>query len=498
MYKARMSQQKLERYVPLAVWLVIIGALLLTVGKIIGYGFLPPDDALRHAAKAVSGKPWSDILVMRSGFEMDPYPGWHAILGAVHHFLGYNTETLVIFSVAALMLFYNVATLAWFRRPEAWLSALMIAAVFNPDFIPRMFLGRPYIFTMTVSMALLLLWSRLDQTAPRCLELSVTVLSIAAVSWIHGSFYQMILPAMGLLLAGRWRHALQFGLCWAAGSFLGASFTGHPFLFLSQGVRFVSGLLGDYVLSRQLVTEYMPSDGNAGVVLAVVAMILWRARSPDWKPRDLIHPLFMTGLLGWVLGLKVVRFWADWGMPAVLLWFALEFQKQFERYVTFDSGKRLLLTAGIALAFMLGIGSDRDNRWTSALNRQYLTRDNPGLAGWLPGNDGIIYTADMTVFYNTFFKNPTAPWKYIIGYEPALMRPEDLAVVHKVQWNYGDVRAYEPWVRKMRPEDRLIISVSWLPGGGPPNIPGLEWKFFLDNYWIGRLPQIPVNTGDTH
>ena len=52
--------------------------------KIISYGFLPMDDALRHAAKTVSGKSWQQILVMRDDFPIDPSPGWQKILEWVH------------------------------------------------------------------------------------------------------------------------------------------------------------------------------------------------------------------------------------------------------------------------------------------------------------------------------------------------------------------------------------------------------------------------------
>ena len=51
--------EPLRRYVPLAVWVIVILTLLLIPLKIIGYGYIPPDDALRHAGKAVSGKSWS-------------------------------------------------------------------------------------------------------------------------------------------------------------------------------------------------------------------------------------------------------------------------------------------------------------------------------------------------------------------------------------------------------------------------------------------------------
>ena len=97
----------------------------------------------------------------------------------------------------------------------------------------------------------------------------------------------------------------------------------------------------------------------------------------------------------------------------------------------------------------------------------------------------------MRVFNETFFKNPNAPWRYVLGFEPALMLPEDRAVLRKVQWNFGDVRAYEDWVKKMRPEDRLVVRASWLHTPGQPNIPELEWRYAVTDLWIGRLPAKP-------
>ena len=124
------------------------------------------------------------------------------------------------------------------------------------------------------------------------------------------------------------------------------------------------------------------------------------------------------GLLGWLLGLKVGRFWWDWGLPATLLWLALELEKQFERYAGFDSGKRLLVTLGLAAGVFLGMTSDRGSRWTWNAAKQYLTQNDPVLAGWLPESGGIIYSVDMTVFNDTFFKNPAAPWRYVLGFDP--------------------------------------------------------------------------------
>jgi hypothetical protein len=94
----------------------------------------------------------------------------------------------------------------------------------------------------------------------------------------------------------------------------------------------------------------------------------------------------------------------------------------------------------------------------------------------------------MTIFYQTFFKNPNAEWRYITGFEPALMPDEDFKVFHNIMWNLGDPKAYEPWVEKMRPQDRLVIR------GGRGSLPGssqLEWEYGVSGIWIGRLPRIP-------
>ena len=113
--------------------------------------------------------------------------------------------------------------------------------------------------------------------------------------------------------------------------------------------------------------------------------------------------------------------------------------------------------------------------------------EDPALAGWWPERDGIFYSADMAFFYENFYRNPKAPGRYILGFEPTLMPPEDLAVVRKAQWNYGDVRAYEPWLPKLRPQDRLIVRASTLGAPGQPRIPQLQWHYASD-FWIGRLP----------
>ncbi|MGA3283548.1 MAG: hypothetical protein ABSD57_03705 [Verrucomicrobiota bacterium] len=481
----------LKRYIPLTVWVVAVFTIVIVPLKIISYGFLPGDDALRHAAKAVSGKTWQQILVMRSDFAIDPSPGWQTILEWIHRWQGCDAETLVVFSIVALMLLVTLSALPWLRRPEAWLGALLVAAVFAPACTTRLARGRPYLVTTAVLITLLFLWSRLKENRedrPSRLALGLTPLLVAASAWIHGSWYLLGLPALAILFAGYWRSALWFGVCWLAGSFLGSALTGHPWEFLFQSVRHMFGVFGHLVVNRQLEPELHPSDGETPAVLVVAALLLWRTISSGWNPRVVLNPIFILMILGWLLGLKVRRFWWDFGTPAFMVWVACELQDRLERHLAFDSGKRLLIALGLAAGCYWGFTSDRESRWTENLTTEYLTPATPGAAGWVPGTNGIIYNSTMDVFFNMFYQNPTAPWRYILGFESGLMQPEDLEVLRKIQWNYGDARAYEPWVKKMRPEDRMMIQATSVRSG-PPGIPELEWHYAVSGLWVGRLPR---------
>lgn len=483
-----MNSPFFKRYVPLAAWVVALATAIAIPLKIIGYGFLPMDDALRHAAKTISGKSWQQILIMRDGFPIDPSPGWQQILAWIHAGFGGNAEALVIFSVVALMLLVISSALPWLRRPEAWLAALFIASLFIPECTTRFARGRPYLFTDAVLVTILLLWSRQTEDRPRRAALIFTTLLVAASAWIHGSWYLLCLPGAAILLAGFWRSAAVYGVCWLVGSFLGSALTGHPWEFLAQSVRLMLGVFGKFSVGRELVPELRPTDGALPAVLAVAVLLLWRKAAANWNSRALLNPAFMLMALGWLLGLKIRRFWWDFGTPAFIVWVALELQEHCERRLDFDSAKRLFVTLAVAAGAFLGFTSDRDSRWTGNLTTEFYWSGNPDAAGWLPGEGGVIYNSDLDTFYQTFFKNPQADWKYILGFEPGLMRPENLQVLRKYQWNFGDPRALEPWVAKMLPPDRMVIR-----SGSQPPIPELEWHYLGSGLWVGRLPQAPNN-----
>src|SRR5271170_7848093 len=85
------------RYVPLLVLAVTLLVVLVLPLRIISYGYMPTDDALADAAKAITGKPWPEILVLKSDYAIDNHIGWHAMLRGVCLVTKWPDETLMIF-----------------------------------------------------------------------------------------------------------------------------------------------------------------------------------------------------------------------------------------------------------------------------------------------------------------------------------------------------------------------------------------------------------------
>jgi hypothetical protein len=465
--------------------LVIVSILLIPLA-ITGYGFLPPDDALGHAATIVSGKTWNQVLVLRDDVRMEHHPGWFAILRGVHAITNWNVDTLVVFSVIILFLLFCLVPLLFLNYPEAWPLSLLVVITANPTFLYRLLLGRPYIFTMVALVVLCFLWPKLQSKKPPYIPLAIVTLLIASAVWIHGSWFLFALPVVSFFIARQWRIGIMLAICALIGVLLGAVFTGHPFLFLKESLTHMFYTVGNHKLQRVLVGELQPCAADVLTAIAVIVMLLWRNMRGAWNRRFVDNPIFILAALGWVLGFVARRFWLDWGLPATAVWMAKEFEEVIEVKIGFLSWKRVLAASAILGALYISATSDVNSRWTASLTTEYLLANNPKQAAWLPEPGGVVYNDDMTIFYQTFFKNPHAPWRYILGFEPTMMPEEDLEILRKIQWNFGADEAFWPWVRKMRPQDRIIIR---RPPGSQPKIPELEWYYAATGIWIGRLPR---------
>jgi hypothetical protein len=474
-----------RRYVPLAVWVVAILTVLAIPLKIISYGYLPPDDTLGDAAKAVSGKPWPEILVMGPAFMMDHHFGWHWLLREIYLWSNCSTETLVLLMVVTMFVVSGWSALACLKRPEVWLVALMVFCL-SSNVPQRLMLGRQFALTITVLVVILLVWQRHGSSPPKWWTV-VWMTSLIVVSvFLHGVWYLWALPVAAFFLARQFRWCFMLATSCVLGTIIASALTGHPVEYILQAVTLALRVEAIHPTQSTLVGEMQPAAGNFFGLLLLGVLLVARQLAKINAPPMTRDPAFWLVAMGWVLGCQTSRFWADWGAPALMVLMAGDLQLFLQSRFAVDSFKRLGLACGLALATYVVITNDVNSRWTYNLTQQYVTMDNPDLNGWLPDKGGTFYSADMAFYYQTFYKNPNAGWRYVLGFEPAFMTDEDFAVYHSFLWNGGDAKSLKPWVDKMRPEDRLVVRGS---RGSPPNIPQLEWNYGVSGTWIGRLPR---------
>jgi hypothetical protein len=473
-----------RRYLPLAVWVMVLGTLLLVPLRIMTYGFLPGDDALRSAGKAVSGKSWPEVLVLDKVYQIDHEYGWSLLLAKLHGAFQTNPDGIVFFSVVVLFLVAGLAAVFWFEYPEAWLAtlALSMITVLMPY---RLLQGRPYIVSIAALFTVLLLWRRFGAAKPKAWMAGLMIAWFTASVFFHGTWYLWVVPIAAFFLARQFYWGGVVAGCWVVGALLGSLLTGHPVEYPLQAIKVVLLATGKHLTQRTLVSELQPDAGDVYGLYFLGGLLVLRQLAGLKAPALLRDPAFWLVCLTWTLDFRVSRFWVDWGWPALVVLMASDLQLLLSSRLAVDSFRRAGLAAGIVLIAFLTLTTDAESRWTGSLSQQYLEASNPDLKGWLPEPGGILYASDMTIFYQTFYKNPHGDWRYVLGFEPTLMPKEDFEVYHKVLWNYGDSRAYTPWVRKMAPADRLVIRGG---RGSPPGIPQLEWNYGVSGIWIGRVP----------
>jgi hypothetical protein len=465
---------------------LVVVFLALVPFRILAQGYLPGDDALRHAAKAVSGKPWSEVLVLRPEVTMDSHPGWHALLGLVHRAAGVDAPGLVAFSVALLLLALLLPGAFLLRRPEAWALALAAFATLEPRIPNRFISGRPFVLSVALLLFLCLRVARepgppVPDAKRRWRALLVLAVLFGLVAWMHPSWHLFLLPVAACLLARRFRLAATLAAGLGAGVLVAGVLHGNVIEFVQQSVLHTVLALGLPSPASTLAIEFLPGDGSPSLLLGLAALLLWRAGRGAWKREAVSGPVFVLAVLGWLLGFLVIRFWSDWGGPAVLAWMAVELEDALESHVPERSTGRLGLAAVAGLAaFLVWTSNTRGQRLQPA-ERPYQSLAAPASAPALPGPGGILYTDDMRIFFELFFARPQASWRYVVGYEPGLMRADDLATFRRVLAARTPA-SFEPWVRKMGPADRLVLKST----EGPPPIPGLEWTQVSQTVWSGR------------
>ncbi len=354
-------------------------------------------------------------------------------------------------------------------------------------------------------MALLFWWSKEPERQPPWWKVAATCVGFCLSVWMHGAWYLWVLVFGAFFLAGRWGGGLWLAGWWGVGTVAGALLTGQPWAFL-KGALFMAGCVYQEHLPKwMLVGEFQPSAGEYATLALLAIVYIWRREQGKPSAPLASQPVFWMILLNWILGFVADRFWADWGLPSALVWMAAQFDDSlpdlWEGGRMKDEGEmapcagrlralwegaaatRVVVCGLIVLPLYLDATNDLGRRYTSCLAEPFVNGAEAKLQGWMPGKGGIFYAGNMRFFYNTFFKNPQADWRYIAGFEPALMPADDLRIYRDIQRNGGAVEAFEPWAKKMRPEDRLAVE-----GPTEPVLAPLEWKHATGDVWIGRLP----------
>jgi len=367
------------------------------------------------------------------------------------------------------------------RRWESWALSLVLLFLADPSLLKRVALGRP--FLVTAAFALCVLGStRLSTARPRRSWLHLGwLLGAALCTWVHGSWYLLLLLPLTLAVVGRLAEALRLACCILAGAVLGALLTGHPLTFLAgQWLHMATALGGAPV--RGLAMELAPgAQALLPLVLAALLGLLNRGRlRAPW-----LDAALALGVLGWFLGHVLVwRFFLDWGFPALALWMAWQVDDLLDDLLA-AGGKRLPLALLASALFTLTTTANLSGRWNLDVTTRALDASWPAQARLLPDPGGILYANSMTVFYGTFFKNPDGPWRYVLGYEPALMTPADFQVYQASLAVNAPFSALAPWIARMTPQDRLLLA------GNPtvaPNLPALTWTHVAPDQWVGRKP----------
>lgn len=447
--------------------------------KVAAFGYLPPDDALRHSAFAMVHRNWDEILVLapESLGNIDSHPGWHQFLRFVRYITGAGTEGLVIFSYCFSFCIFCLGGLIKSGKPLPWMLALGITFIIAPAFQFRAIDGRPFIVSATVLAVLLLHWSRVDEP-PSFKEAGLTLLMLVAAIWVHPTvWYIWIGAAVCLVLCGQYKRAAFF-----VGSLLGALLVAAMLApnwrnILIYPFDILVSAFGNAPLTRsQLVEEFQPSGAPVLPLVVAAILLIMRGEIRGVIASEFRKVDFVLFVGSWVLGLAIGRFFFDWSLPAFAVWC----YRQLDIIITTRGRKELAAVVAVSAVVFLVMTGDVSDRYSSSLHDPLLHKPRAEIATMLPERGGVLYSTRMDVFYELFYRFPEGPFRYVVGYEPGLMPPADLETMRSIQFNNGLLAAYKPWFEKMTEKDRIFISVPT-----KPEWPGFRFDSFY-TFWVGR------------
>ena len=483
------SEIKTVRIIPLLILLACLIVLILIPLKIISYGYLPSDDALRHSGFSTVDKTWNDVLVSDYAIP-DMHIGWHQTLKYIHKTTNATADELVTFSVVLLFLLWVIPSLFMLKRPESWIFALLLA-YWLAGLNMRLFLGRPGIFHGAVLVWMLLLADRLNEKKNNWgIYFFLTFTTALSIYW-RTTWFMYALPVLAFVLARRWRATVRLLGILTVAMGLATLATGPTLMINSLVLSFKVMGSAEYV--TQLVGELQPMTSFMSILLTLSLFSIWIHLRGDQLRRFFDTPSFYLLIISAFLGVSAIKWWLDFGVPSFVVLICLEMDSSlsetpfFTRVLSPISLRRLGIVLATCTMLFLCFTVDERGRWTAALHNEEIDITDKNVQPGLPEDGGIIYNDSMGTFFQTFFNHPDQNWHYILGFEAALMPKEDLQIFRNIQWNSGALKAYDPWIQKMTKKDRLWIAQGL--GAPHPRIKSLEWTRLTSFLWSGRLPQ---------
>jgi len=479
-------------WIPAAVLAISLFTIFLIPLIVTSFGYTPADDLLRDVAKAVSGRDWGSVIVMREGLnpQLSTHPGWDFILRFAHEH-GMEKEQLVNFAIIALAFVAFLPGIVFLRRPELLLLMLLVVVVLDFGSYERFFFGRPFLVDVAYLSSCWYLWDAFEQNCTRKRLIVLLIVLTALRVWIRSTLPMLLVPLLVVYTSAcftrRWKPALVFTRCVAVGAVLGALLTGGPLEFVWYNLQHFQRTLFRHEGNPVVVTELQPLSLNVGMLVLLAGYLsvrlLWGRRT-----KGLAHPAFLMLLAGWGLSFWIARFWYEYGLPALCVWGALDMQADLDRRVHRESLLRLVSTVLCSVTLIMAAviphkASWQQNPVARDVGVQRLYAEDPT---WFPQEGGLLYSASMQVFFTFYYMFPSTSWRYVTGMEAGFMRQEDLVVYEEI---YARKRpeSYLPWIQRMRSADRFVLV---LPATAPvaTGFPMLEWRFVPPRYWFGRLP----------
>lgn len=291
---------------------------------------------------------------------------------------------------------------------------------------------------------------------------------------------------MALLLTGQIKKTFELTFCILLSTVIGAFMTGEFNEFLHFHYSATLNIFSEKIYNWQLVTEF--AEGNIHIfwVFPSIFIITLLVYSKKLKLNDLSNdPLFILILLTWLLSIRVVRFWVDWGIVALMYWSSI---KLSELISDMESIKKPFLKKVLFVTIMVSaVIIIPSHKWNNKKERAnyFVDFSRKEFSDFKPSDNGIIYNDSMRHFYHQYFTDPKAKYKYILGFEPAIMPDDDKKTFREITYSDFHFKAYEPWINKLTEKDRIFASVDL-----SSNYPQLDWIKVSKNLYIGKIKDL--------